>query len=235
MNNIIDMVRSELKQNRDEAFIKSSANFFREGITLYGVKTALVDKIANKIFKNIKDETKTAVLSLCKELWKSGYLEDSFIASRWAYNIRNEFEKKDILVFEHWIGNYVNNWASCDTLCNHTVGSFLEMYPESIKELKKWAKSENRWLRRASSVSLIIPAKNGYFLKDIIELADILLLDNDDLVQKGYGWMLKSASHAHKQEVFDYVMSRKEMMPRTALRYAIEKLPEELKRKAMEK
>ena len=101
--------------------------------------------------------------------------------------------------------------------------------------MKKWAKSNNRWVKRASAVTLIIPARHGKFLKDIFEIADILLLDKDDLVQKGYGWMLKAASNAHQKEVFEYVMKNKELMPRTALRYAIEKMPKGLEIKAMEK
>ncbi len=91
------------------------------------------------------------------------------------------------------------------------------------------------WVRRASAVSLIVPARRGKFLKEIFEIADILLHDKEDLVQKGYGWMLKVTSQAHLNEVFNYVMDRKATMPRTALRYAIEKMPPELKAKAMER
>jgi len=107
------------------------------------------------------------------------------------------------------------------------------MYPKYLENLKKWARSENRWVKRAAAVTLIIPARHGKFLKDIFEISDILLLDKDDLVQKGYGWMLKAASEAHQKEVFDYVMNNKDKMPRTALRYTIEKMPKELKVKAM--
>ncbi|MBU4228477.1 DNA alkylation repair protein [bacterium] len=64
---------------------------------------------------------------------------------------------------------------------------------------------------------------------------DITLLDKDDLVQKGYGWLLKVASHLHQKEVFDYVMKNKENMTRTALRYAIEKMPQSLRREAMKR
>jgi 3-methyladenine DNA glycosylase AlkD len=73
------------------------------------------------------------------------------------------------------------------------------------------------------------------FLNDIFEIANTLLTDKHDLVQKGYGWMLKAASQAQEKEVFDFVMSKKSIMPRTALRYAIEKMPPELKSRAMEK
>jgi 3-methyladenine DNA glycosylase AlkD len=55
------------------------------------------------------------------------------------------------------------------------------------------------------------------------------------MVQKGYGWMLKSASKPHENEIFDFVMQNKARMPRTALRYAIEKMPSELKASAMAK
>jgi len=84
-------------------------------------------------------------------------------------------------------------------------------------------------------VTLIIPARHGKFLTDIFKIADALLVDKDDLVQKGYGWMLKAASEAHQKDVFDFVMKNKSNMPRTALRYAIEKMPAEFKRQAMEK
>jgi 3-methyladenine DNA glycosylase AlkD len=90
-------------------------------------------------------------------------------------------------------------------------------------------------MRRAAAVTLIIPARKGKFIADIFEITDLLLLDNDDLVQKGYGWMLKAASEAHQQEVFAYVVRNKAVMPRTALRYAIEKMPADLKKTAMSK
>jgi 3-methyladenine DNA glycosylase AlkD len=113
------------------------------------------------------------------------------------------------------------------------VGSFIVRYPEYLERLKRWTASPNRWVKRAAAVSLIVPARNGEFLADIFEIADLLLLDKDDLVQKGYGWMLKEASRRHQQEVFEYVLERRETMPRTALRYAIEKMPPELRKEAM--
>jgi len=88
-------------------------------------------------------------------------------------------------------------------------------------------------MRRASAVSLIVPARKAMFLQDIFDIAGILLRDTDDMVQKGYGWMLKVASQVHQKEVFDYVMMNRNVMPRTALRYAIEKMPAEMKKRAM--
>ena len=115
------------------------------------------------------------------------------------------------------------------------MGNFIERYPEFINEIKHWALSENRWLRRAAAVSLIVPVKHGKFPDESLVIAGLLLLDGHDMVQKVYGWLLKEVSRKHQKKVFDYVMKNKNAMPRTALRYAIELIPRELKTEAMKK
>ncbi len=235
MDGIIKRIREELKGKANEDIKKGGERFFKEQVNFYGMKTPDVSKIAKAYFKEIEKRSKAEIFALCDELWKSGYMEESFIACTWSYAFRKQYEPKDFVIFEKWVKEYVGNWAACDTLCNHTVGAFIEMYPDYLMKLKKWAKSSNRWVRRASAVSLIIPAKNGKFLKDVFQIADILLSDKDDMVQKGYGWMLKAASQAHQEEVFEYVLAHKTTMPRTALRYAIEKMRKEMKKRAMEK
>jgi 3-methyladenine DNA glycosylase AlkD len=235
MERIITEIRKQLKKSSDEKTRATSQRFFKEKIKCHGIKTAIVKKISKEYFNLIKNKSKENVFELCEKLWQSGYIEESFVACKWSYFVHKEYEPRDFKIFQKWINTYVSNWASCDTFCNHTMGTFIEMYPESLAKLKEFTASNNRWMRRASAVSLIVPARKGIFLNDIFEIADRLLVDEDDLVQKGYGWMLKVASHSHQQEVFDYVVKQKNIMPRTALRYAIEKMPKEMKRVAMEK
>ncbi|MFZ6664904.1 DNA alkylation repair protein [Peijinzhouia sedimentorum] len=234
---IIDKIRLILQKGSDNKTRESSSRFFKKGekALVYGVKTAQVHKIAKEFLEQIKTYSKEDIFAICEELWKSKYLEEAIVACKFTESLKNQYEPSDFKVFEGWVNKYVNNWADCDTLCNHTIGTFIMMYPEYLSELKKWAKSHNRWTKRASAVTLIIPARRGLFLEEVFEIADTLLLDNDDIVQKGYGWMLKAASESNQKEVFDYVLSKKEVMPRTALRYAIEKMPIELKTMAMRK
>jgi len=233
--NVLERIRGELRENADEAIRESGLRFFREEVRLYGLKTAAVRSMARKYYKDIKGAGKAATFRLCEGLWESGYMEESFIACDWSYRVRKEYEPGDFEVFEKWVNRYVTNWASCDTLCNHSVGAFIEMYPEYLDDLKRWALSGNRWVRRAAAVSLIVPAREGRFLANVLDIAGILLTDDDDMVQKGYGWMLKVASQAHRQAVFDWVMMNRAKMPRTALRYAIEKMPGDLRAGAMAK
>lgn len=235
---VVSRVRKDLTGSVDEKTKNSYSRFFKEEVKCHGVKSSAVKKIAKDYFKELKQTgqaDKINIFALGEELLKSDYCEEAFIAFEWAYMVRAEYTEADFFVFEHWVKNYVNNWAKCDALCNHAVGSFIEKFPSYIENLKLWTQSDNRWLRRASAVTLILPARKGFFLPDIFEISDLLLTDKDDLVRKGYGWMLKEASKSHLQEVFVYVMKNKKEMPRTSLRYAIEKFPEDLRAKAMEK
>ncbi|MDR2855190.1 MAG: DNA alkylation repair protein [Methanomicrobiales archaeon] len=234
---VITEIRHVLKDSVDEKALASSSRFFKKGeeALVYGVRMGEVNKIGKTFYNQIRGCSKEEIFGICEELWRSRYLEEAVIACAFSESLQKRYESSDFAIFEHWVAKYVNNWADCDTLCNHTVGSFVMMYPEYVQELKKWAKSSERFVKRASAVTLIIPARKGMFLADIFEIADILLLDKDDMVQKGYGWMLKAASQAYEREVFDYVVSKKEVMPRTALRYAIEKMPQELRVEAMKK
>ena len=177
---------------------------------------------------------KPAIYRICEELLRSGWGEEAILVGLWMPKLYKLYVWEDIFVFREWIDKYIDNWAECDTFCNHTMEKFLERFPAAIEEIKGWTASENRWMKRAAAVSLIIPARKGQYLEDIFQIADRLIESNDDMVQKGYGWMLKEASKAHLQKVYEFIMARRQVMPRTALRYAIEKMPEEMRRKAMQ-
>ena len=235
MLKILTNIRKELKKNSEKKTKESSKRFFKEEVLLYGVKSAIVSKIAKKYFKEIKELNKKELFLICEELLKSNYCEEAYIVSNWLPKRLELFEKKDIKIFKKWIDLYINNWAKCDGFCNHTIGDLLEKFPEILPEIKSWSKSKNKWLKRASAVSLILPARRGKYLTDVFEISDVLLLDAEDMVLKGYGWLLKEASRKHQKEVLSYVLKHKKIMPRTSLRYAIELMPEELRQKALKK
>ena len=235
MSAIVELVRKKLIENADEKTKAGSKRYFKEQIDTYGVKSAVVGQISKEIYSQIADFSKNEIFELCEELWKSGMLEESFIACNWSYAVRKQFIESDFSIFERWVSHYVSNWASCDTFCNHTIGAFLQLYPQFVQKMKEWTHSPNRWVKRASAVSFILPARKGLFKEDIFDIANNLLLDTDDMVQKGYGWMLKSLADSYEDEVFQYVLSKRAVMPRTALRYAIEKMPPDKKQEAMKR
>jgi 3-methyladenine DNA glycosylase AlkD len=237
--NILKEVRQELQANIEKKYKDNNQKYFKEKIFCYGVKTPIVRKIAKKYFKQIKHIDKKEIFALSEELFKSQYNEEATIAIQWIGEISNQFEKSDFKIFENWLTKYIDNWGKDDDFCLHIIYPMIEKYPDLINKLKSWAHSKNMWIRRASAVSFIT-TKGAFYatrhdLKDIFEVAEMLLHDKENLVQKGYGWMLKSASVHNQKEVFEFVMKHKLSMSRTALRYAIEKMPANLKKQAMMK
>lgn len=151
MEDIVGEIRNELFSVPEEDRTTGFQKFFKEEVKCYGLKTAMVRKIAQKYWKEVKGLEKERIFDLCEDLFSSGYTEEAFIASFWTEKISDRFE------------------------------------------------------------------------------------DGDDMVQKGYGWLLKDASITHMDEVFGYVMRNRQRMPRTALRYAIERMPKEMRTEAMKK
>ncbi len=233
MNPIAKSVHEELKKSVDRKYNEVSKNFFKEEIRQYGVRYPVIRKIASTYFAALKGKGKGEVFALCEELMSSGLQEPLVVALDWAQRMRKHYKPEDFETFREWTEKYVTNWAACDGMCIGPLGTLLSLYPELMEKTFHWTNSGNRWLRRAAAVSLILPTRKQNFLQQNFKVADALLLDEDDLVQKGYGWMLKEASNRYPKEVFQYVMRHKGEMPRTALRYAIEKMPIGWKKKAL--
>ncbi len=235
---IIKEINQELKKHIDHEYRDSVQKFTKKEdrnnrVTHYGVKTPIVRKISTKYYSQIKAKPKEEIFKICEDLLKSRCSEEKTIAFDWAFRLRKCYEESDFNIFELWLKKYVTGWGSCDDLCTHAFGAFIYQFPEFIPKVKEWARSKNQWLKRASAVVLIYSLRRKQLLGSSFEIADMLLLDKEDLVQKGYGWMLKEASNLYPQEVFQYVMKHRAEMPRTSLRYAIEKMPPEWKKKAM--
>jgi 3-methyladenine DNA glycosylase AlkD len=186
----------------------------------------------------IKKWNKKEIFEICEDLIKTNYNEEKTIAIQWIGNLRGLWASKDFLIFEKWLTKHLHNWGKVDDFCLSIISHFIIKFPKFKNKVKFWAKSNNQWKRRASAVSFIQGGSwkiYGKYLKDIFGVATILLKDKEDLVQKGCGWMLKIASESNQKEVFDFVMKHKKQMARTTLRYAIEKMPSNLKKKAMKK
>ena len=210
--------------------------FFKEKLKYpEGLKTEFLKKISNECFKEVKDLSKKEMLALCNELFIADKQHFRYFANEWTLRIKDQLDKSDFPLFVGWLKDYADNWGTCDVLSGGPIGIILDRHPELFSQTQKWVTSANRWLKRAAAVSLIPAVKNRNMLDKVFAIADKLLLDEDEMVQKGYGWMLKEAANQFPDEVFAYVMKHKATMPRTALRYAIEKYPAAKKKKAMAK
>jgi 3-methyladenine DNA glycosylase AlkD len=126
-------------------------------------------------------------------------------------------------LFERWIDRYVHNWAHCDGIASWLLAASIANDPLLKAVLPAWTRSRNRWKRRAAAVALLQEAKKGRSSDDILQIADLLRDDPDEMVQKGLGWLLKETYPKRPDDVMAWLRENPST-PRLVVRYAAEKM-----------
>lgn len=201
-----------------------------------GLTTGTIRAISSRVFKIIKDKEINNVLSLCEELLDEKRWELGVVAYDWAFRMKKQYTDETFYTFERWLKKYVTGWGDCDDFCTHAFGELLSQNNSLFNHVIEWTNHPDFWVRRAAAVILIYPIKKGKYQDiDPFIIVDKLMQDDHHLVLKGYGWMLKVLSSVQKDEVYRYLMTNKNIMPRVSLRYAIEKFSKDEKVILMEK
>ncbi|WP_449241785.1 DNA alkylation repair protein [Desulfovibrio sp.] len=226
------LIRARLLEQVDIPYRDGCRAFFKETIHPLGVRSAQVNRLAAEVARLVRDWDAPRVWELCRALWATGLMEEGSLACKLAARPERRLGPEDFPELEDWLGRHVSNWAHCDDLCTHALGSLLLHYKEVRPRTEAWVGSPNRWLRRGAAVAFI-PLAKAEELRPVLARADALLPDADDLVRKGLGWLLKEAGRRRPGPMRDYLLSRRERMARVALRIAVEKLPEAARREVM--
>lgn len=202
------------KQTR--RFFKTKKGEYGYGDRFHGIRMPQIREFAKK----------HSLLSIVetKKLIKSQYHEERLLGLVILINKYNSFKdiKKKQGIFDLYIGcfMYINNWDLVDVSCPHIVGRHLIDKDRSI--LYVWAKSDHLWTKRIAIVSNWWFIRKGD-LKDVFKIAKILLHDEHDLIHKAVGWMLREAYKKDANTTDVFLKKHYKKMPRTMLRYAIEK------------
>jgi 3-methyladenine DNA glycosylase AlkD len=220
---IVSQIRAELKKRGNPKFAEGQKKFFKEEIDCYGLRSNEVKELIKKFYPLVENDFNLA-FEVSEQLFKSNMMEENGIAVEFLMKMHKKITPEMFETFDGWI-NYLTNWAKTDGFSAHIIGDIIALDPTKIRELMKWTQSKNRWRRRASAVSLILPARRGLFLKEIFSIAEKLMEDRDDMVQKGVGWLLKEASRKHPKEVRNFLLKWKSRTSALVLHYASEKLP----------
>ncbi len=126
-------------------------------------------------------------------------------------------------LFESWIAR-ISSWADHDGLVHYLIAPMVAADRTRVKRVFVWAKSTDRWHRRAACVALIQGRQQREFFRDTALLSNLLLNDKDEMVQKGLGWLLRVAAKVDPEQTIPYLMSIRERTPRLVLRTACETL-----------
>lgn len=196
--------------------------------------TGAVRSVSSTLFRELNDQSIESIFNYCEQLLNERSWSLSIIAYDWAYRVRNQYNETTFDIFELWLKNYVTGWGDCDDFCTHAFGELISQRNELIDRVVLWTDHPDFWVRRAAAVVLIYPIKkNKYDDINPFQISDALLQDEHYLVLKGYGWMLKVLSQREPNQVFQYLLDKKETMPRTSFRYAMEKMSKEMKSRLM--
>jgi len=221
----------EIRELADEEIAKHSLRFFKTDKGEYGYGDIFLGVRAPKIRLIAKKHIDISIADM-KILIKSKYHEERFLGLIILVNKYSKAKDKKTKnqLYKTYISSfkYINNWDLVDVTCSHVIGKHLINKDRSI--LYTWAKSEDLWTKRIAIVSTHCFIRKNE-LHDTFKIAEILLNDEHDLIHKAVGWMLREAGkrNLEKEEIF--LKKYYNTMPRTMLRYAIERFPEEKRQK----
>jgi 3-methyladenine DNA glycosylase AlkD len=205
-----------------QSFFKTGKGEYGEGDVFIGVRVPSQRRIA----KEYKDIPLSEVIKLLKSDIHEHRLTALFILIH-QFNKGNIEAKKKIVDLYLENTAYVNNWDLVDSSAHKILGAWLD--DKSRDLLYKMAESESLWERRIAIISTFAFIKNND-LKDAVSLAKILINDEHDLIHKASGWVLREVGKRNQSVLEEFLSEYYKSMPRTMLRYAIERLPKERKR-----
>ncbi|MFC1617492.1 DNA alkylation repair protein [Candidatus Margulisiibacteriota bacterium] len=222
---IINNLNSELEKLKDPEKVKIYQRFFKtgkgeygEGDIFWGIKVPVSRKLAKK-YKDLS-------LDELQELISSEIHEKRLIALFILiikYKKADQNSQKQYYAFYLKNIKHINNWDLIDSSAEHIVGNYLADKPKDI--LYKLARSIDLWERRIAVMSTFGYIKKQEF-KDTLQISEILLSDSHDLIHKAVGWMLREIGNRDLIKEEEFLKKHYKKMPRTMLRYAIEKFEE---------
>jgi 3-methyladenine DNA glycosylase AlkD len=229
----------ELKAAANVRTARQAKFYFKpdEEVWVFGVDTPSQRRIAGGLFQRVRgDWTIAEALVFCDLLIKRREMElknaGIFLLARY----QKSFDKSLLRNIEGWLANdHCANWAATDALCGEALGPLIRRYPALTPKLKTWTGKRNLWLRRAAAVGIIHSARRGEQLDDAYAIAESLFKSPEDLIHKATGWMLREAGKPDPERLEIFLLEHGPKIPRTTLRYAIERFPPEKRKTLLEK
>ena len=181
-----------------------------------------------------RDWTVRDALAFADVLITDKHLEVKGLGIEVLARFRREFTPALLPAWKRWLANnHSANWATTDAICGLLLGPLVATHPALAPTISKWAAHRNMWVRRAAIVGLIPLARRGGALDTLYRTARTLHADDEDLIQKATGWALREAGKSDMDRLERYVRENGPRMPRTTVRYAIERFPPRLRRELL--
>lgn len=207
--------------------------FFKDEIKSHGWYTAALRRAALSCRRDLlKEHGLDFLIEVADHLFSGSVLEEKIFAVFLLEKLNAEFDDHEFKRFDSWLDR-ISSWADHDALIHDLIAPMIAGQPGRAKTVFRWAKSPNRWRRRAACVALIRGARGQMFFPEIQRLSNLLLADEDDMVRKGLGWLLRETAKFDARRTVPYLMKIRDRAPRLVLRTACETLPTAIKRRIL--
>ena len=204
-------------------------SYFRGTVDLrfHNVGTAAMRNLARSIHaKYAADWTVDDAVACADALIVDPYLEAKGVGIELLARYRRDFTPRLLPVWKRWLaGGHAANWATTDAICGYLIGPMLVTHPNVAPKMREWMHHRSLWVRRASAVSLIPLMRRGRALGLAYQVASSLHDDDEDLIQKAVGWMLREGGKVDLIGWNGTSVDAVAAIPRTTVRYAIERFP----------
>jgi 3-methyladenine DNA glycosylase AlkD len=230
----MEELEKEINKQADKERAKHSQRFFKTGKGEYGEGDIFIGIIVPKqreIAKKFKDLSLDEIQKLLDSRIHEKRLIGLIILVE-KYRKANEYLKRIIVYFYLKNTKNINNWDLVDLSASYIIGDYL--IDKDRKILYKLAKSKYLWEKRIAIISTATFIRNNEY-KDTIKISELLLKDKHDLIHKAVGWMLREVGKRNKKELTKFLNRYYKIMPRTMLRYSIEKLNKHEREKYLRK
>ncbi|MEP0861843.1 MAG: DNA alkylation repair protein [Ignavibacterium sp.] len=226
-------LRKELKNHRNseqakilQRFFKTGKGEYGEGDIFYGIKVPVTRKIAKRFVDLSFNDLK---ILLASEVHEERLAAGLIMVEK--FNKANEKEREKIYRFYLTNRKGINNWDLVDLTAPKIIGTYL--LNRDKKNLFDLAKSNNLWDRRIAIISTLPFIRKNQF-DETLNISRLLLKDKHDLIHKSVGWMLREIGKINGDVETEFLLKHYKEMPRTMLRYAIEKFPERKRKQFLE-
>jgi 3-methyladenine DNA glycosylase AlkD len=218
-------IRRALKSGGSAEHASGVQWFFKEEIKSHGWYTAALRRAVRQCRREIlREHDFDFLVRVADKLFSGRVLEEQVAAVFLLEKMDAQFGDREFELFESWLDR-ISSWADHDGLVHYLIAPMVAANPARVKDVFRWAKSPKRWHRRAACVALIRGARARMFFPQIVKLSDFLLADQDDMVQKGLGWLLRETAKYDPKRTVPYLMKIRRRAPRLVLRTACETLP----------
>jgi 3-methyladenine DNA glycosylase AlkD len=226
---IANHLRTVLKNGASAPHTAEVEHFFKNEIQSRGWYTDELRRLARRFSRTIaNDATIDYLFDVCDDLFQGKVLEEKVLAVLMLEDKVAELGEAHFRRLVGWLDR-VSTWADHDGLVSYLIGPLMVAEPKRTAHALRWTKAKDAWHRRAAAVSLIRGVRKQMFAKETRAVTAALLGDDDLMVQKGLGWLLREQAKHDREHALRVLRSIRAKAPRLVLRTACETLPKELK------